>query len=153
MLRRPEAGGYRAVMTRATVQDHRFLALLAVIGLVLLTGCSGPDDADGADPQTSASASASATLPSFDPSNPCPALVGDDGLVDRALAGSDLSRDDRQSLQDALFTVVSSGPKNLQDPVGQLVDYLDDPAAYQPLDGSPDDEVTAAKRAIRSACS
>ncbi|MCO7239073.1 hypothetical protein [Aeromicrobium sp. CnD17-E] len=139
-------------MTRTIFQDFKSLAPLAAIGLALLTGCGGSDD-DGSSADASASPSASAALPSLDPANPCPALVGDDGLVDRALAGADLSHDERQSLGEALFPVVSSGPKNLQDPVGQLVDYLDDPEAYQPLDGGSDDEVTAAAKAIRSACS
>ncbi|ALX06260.1 hypothetical protein AERYTH_16925 [Aeromicrobium erythreum] len=127
--------------------------MLAVIGLALLTGCGGTSGTESGAADASASPSASATVPSLDPSNPCPALTGDDGLVDRALAGADLSGDERQSLQDTLFAVVSSGPKDLQDPVGQLVDYLDDPEAYQPLDGGSDDEVTAAAKAIRSACS
>ena len=52
-----------------------------------------------------------------------------------------------------MFRVVLSGPRHLKDPVGQIIDYLDDPAAYQPLDGGEDDVVTRAVRRVESACS
>ena len=138
-------------MTRTTSRDRVPLAVLAAVSLALLAACSGSGDSALAD--ASASPSATAAPPSLDPSDPCPALVGDDGLVARALAAADGPAVDRGPLQDEMFRVVLSGPRHLKDPVGQIIDYLDDPAAYQPLDGGEDDVVTRAVRRVESACS
>jgi hypothetical protein len=129
----------------------RTAVLVAASCVVVLTGCGASEDAD--DASTTPSAASPAAVPKLDPDDPCAALVGDDGLVDRALAGADLTAEERGPVQDALFAVVAAGPADLQDPAGQLVDYLDDPAAYQPLDGGPDDAVTEAADSIRDTCS
>ncbi len=44
-------------------------------------------------------------------------------------AGTLLDRE-RHEVQQALFEIVLTGDKKLANPVGQLVDFLDDPAAY-----------------------
>ncbi len=124
---------------------------MATTCVVVLAGCGASEDAD--DASATPGAASPATVPSLDPDDPCAALVGEDGLVARALAGADLTAEERGPVQDALFAVVAAGPAALQDPAGQLVDYLDDPAAYQPLDGGPDDAVTEAADSIRDTCS
>ncbi len=79
---------------------------------------------------------------------------GDSALADASASPSaDGPAVDRGPLQEEMFRVVLSGPRHLKDPVGQIIDYLDDPAAYQPLDGGEDDVVTRAVRRVESACS
>jgi hypothetical protein len=135
-------------MTRTT--GAGLLLAACVLGLA---ACGTSDDAEARNPAPgSSSASPTFDVPDVDPGKPCPALLGDDGLVALALGGLDLDEDERAQVQDALFEIVLAGPADLQDPAGQLVDYLDDPPEYQPLDGGPDDIVTAAATAIRTGC-
>lgn len=71
----------------------------------------------------------------------CEQLVGGQGLVSRALAYTHPEEvvtadpygntdDFRFETQDVLARIVFAGDRRLADPVGQLVDFLDDPPAY-----------------------
>ncbi|KRB78532.1 hypothetical protein ASE01_04535 [Nocardioides sp. Root190] len=64
----------------------------------------------------------------------CALLVGEDGLVDQALAHADgtdaIAVAEREATQQGLFQVVSEGAPELSDPAGQLVDFLDDVTTY-----------------------
>lgn len=124
------------------------LALLLAAPL-LLAACSGSDDGPRGSDEPSASTSGSASLTL---ARACRELVGDDGLVARSLEAAEAPAAERQVLQDRLFAIVSAGPAALQDPAGTLVDFLDDPGAYQPLDGEDGDLVTAAASEIRDTC-
>jgi hypothetical protein len=55
------------------------------------------------------------------------------------------------TIQEQLFTIVASGQETLAEPVGVLVDFLDDPRAYS-KDGKPDDSITQAAATIRNTC-
>jgi|GEM_PF-3957958 len=117
---------------------QRFVSTaLTFIGLtMLLTACG--DDSDPT-PTTSSAAA-----------GPCDRLVGDGGLVEQALAVTEPQ--DGSGIQGELFDIVANGPAELQDPVGQLVDFLDDPQTYL-TDGQPDETVTSAVAEIEAACS
>lgn len=120
----------------------------AVLATLVLSACGSADPGSRDD----SSASDATTTPSG-ADEACARLTGQDGLVARALAVADRPLEERGPVQDELFQVVASGPAELQDPAGQLVDYLDDPSAYEPLDGGPDDVVTAAQDDIAATCS
>jgi hypothetical protein len=129
------------------------LALGVAAVAVAATGCgsTSSDDGDGpgaSDPATFAS--------------DCERLVGPDGLVERALAFGDEAGlapadpegdldSDRLEVQDELFTVVSEGDDSLADPVGQLVDFLDDPQTYSD-DEDLMEEVRGAAGEIEDLC-
>jgi hypothetical protein len=55
------------------------------------------------------------------------------------------------TIQEQLFTIVASGQETLAEPVGVLVDFLDDPRAYSE-DGKLDDSITEAADTIRRTC-
>lgn len=57
----------------------------------------------------------------------------------------------RDEIQQRLFTVVTANNKELADPAGQLVDFLDDPEEYVE-DGKPVALITDAVSEIRSTC-
>ena len=86
----------------------------------------------------------------------CAILVGDDDLVQETLDFGHLpagKRDERtgSELQDRLFTLVVSRTKQLDDAAGQLVDYRDDPDAYN-VGAGTDEKVTRAVDRIRAVC-
>lgn len=134
-------------MNRSSILLRGLVA--APLVLAALTAC-GADDEPAA---TSSSAASSSTTDSGQAPDPCDMLMGDDGLVAQTFAVADRPLDERGPVQEALFDIVVADPPGLGDPAGQLVDFLDDPEAYEPLDGGPEDVVTAARDAITAACS
>jgi len=61
----------------------------------------------------------------------CAILVGKDDLAVRAFEyRGPANTDEASELQQRLFAIVVSFNKELTDPAGQLVDFLDDPAGY-----------------------
>lgn len=119
------------------VSKSRLARTLPVTALVLIvvfavTACGSESSPSQSQPK----ASSSGTLTSN-----CEQLVGNRGLVARALAltypdGVTSTNPDgntdafRLEVQDGLANIVFSGDKRLADPVGQLVDFLDDPPTY-----------------------
>jgi len=86
----------------------------------------------------------------------CTLLVDGDHLVQRTLAYGHRSAGERdafigQELQDRLFALVVARNKPLWASAGQLVDYLDDPDAYNRGTGTST-RVTRAVDRIRSVC-
>lgn len=86
----------------------------------------------------------------------CDILVGEGRAVQEALgfprkkeSSADETR--RGQIQDRLFTVVVAGHKDLADPAGQLVDFLDDPEEYVE-DGQLSPSVLRAFSDIRETC-
>lgn len=90
-------------------------------------------------------------------SGSCSLLVGpNETFVADAMAigkqGKRAEDDDKAAkVQNSLFTLVSAGAPEIQDPAGQLVDYLDDPKAYQTVDGVSA-MITDAAKDIQTAC-
>lgn len=122
--------------------------LAAVAVLMLTAGCGG----DETTPSSPASSS-----PGIDPSTlagSCSLLLGPGAsFVDDAVeAGDQGGATAIDRAQHNLFTLVASGASEIQDPAGQLVDYLDDPSAYQTKNGL-DPLITDAVEAIETACS
>lgn len=128
----------------------RRVILTATATSVLALGACGAETAQAGATLEDASPDASPTMTM---ESTCDDLVGHAGLVAQAMAGAQASKAARTWVQGRLFEIVASGPATLQDPVGQLVDYLDDPVVHQPLDGGPDDEVTRAADVVLSVCS
>lgn len=56
-----------------------------------------------------------------------------------------------QGVQGKLFEIVADGPDELSDPVGVLVDFLDDQKAYLD-DGKPNQTVRNAVARIKRTC-
>lgn len=125
--------------------------------LALLAGCSGGDgsDGDGTDGRTSDGAAPLTVV------GACSQLVGPAAtLVDDALGAGDAVTESNgaaadvtaaAAVQEKLFAIVSAGPDQLQDPVGLMVDYLDDPAAFEDPEGISD-KVTGAVTSIDTIC-
>ncbi|KRC63715.1 hypothetical protein ASE12_02390 [Aeromicrobium sp. Root236] len=87
----------------------------------------------------------------------CEILMGKGKVAQAALGftGKKESAADKASrgrLQDQLFTVVGANNPKLADPAGQLVDFLDDPAAYLDDDGKVGSTVLRAFSDIQKAC-
>ena len=144
---------------RGVGQRGGSLAIIVVVAALGLAGCGSSDSDQDApsSPATSSAAAPSSAAPtsSGDPATldgGCDILLGDEDLLEAALAageGDDAA--ERQRVQDRLFTIVSAKNDSLADPVGQLVDYLDDPSAYVE-DGELDASVTTAESDIRETC-
>ncbi|MBC7559979.1 MAG: hypothetical protein H7270_11640 [Dermatophilaceae bacterium] len=125
----------------------RPLVPMLVLAAVLLSACSVGSTGERGESTSKASA--------------CSTLVGTagkGGAADEALAlaagGGNIPASDRDSaeaIQTTLLAIVSSGPAALQDPAGELVDLLVDPAAYS-SGGSLSDDVQAAADTIREQC-
>jgi hypothetical protein len=86
----------------------------------------------------------------------CDILVGEGRAVQDALGfprKHESSADEklRGEIQDRLFIVVAADNKDLADPAGQLVDFLDDPEAYVE-DGKLDSLILNAFSDIRDTC-
>ncbi|MFL6171910.1 MAG: hypothetical protein ACJ716_03355 [Marmoricola sp.] len=86
----------------------------------------------------------------------CTILVADGDLVQNTLDFGHRPAAERDiragtTLQDRLFALVASRNPVLGDPAGQLVDYLDDPDAYNDGAGTTD-TVTRAVDRIRASC-
>ena len=87
----------------------------------------------------------------------CEILVGGDGLAQQALTfpkkpESAADKRLRHEIQDKLSSVVfENAHKNLANPAGQLVDFLDDPTAYVEA-GKLSNSVTRAYARIQKAC-
>ena len=133
---------------------RRLGAVLAAAVLVVVGGCSGDDGPKaGSDPASSAptSPAASASAATGALGTACSDLLDDGGLVQQTLDLADAEPQDGAGVQAKLFAIVSDGPKQLSDPVGQLVDFLDDQEAYI-KDGHLDESITDAVTAIGKAC-
>lgn len=120
--------------------------ILCLAAFVLITACSSPGgrgpEAAHADPATREGA--------------CSILVGEDDLVQRTLELGHRSAGERDvsllaHLQDRLFSVVLGKTHLLWAPAGELVDYLDDPDAYNRGAGTVPRVENAVAR-IRSVC-
>jgi major membrane immunogen (membrane-anchored lipoprotein) len=106
--------------------------LATAIAATLLSGC-GSSDSSGdpaVKPGTNRSTPDPATL-----AGACDILVGEGRAVQEALGfprKNESSADEalRFEIQEQLFSVVVANNKDLADPAGQLVDFLDDPEAY-----------------------
>jgi hypothetical protein len=144
---------------RGVGQRGGSLAIMVTVAALGLAGC-GASDSDGetpSSPATSAAAPPTSAAPasSGDPATlegGCDILLGDEDLLAAALAageGDDAA--ERQRVQERLFTIVSAKNESLADPVGQLVDYLDDPSAYVE-DGELDASITTAEADIGATC-
>ena len=86
----------------------------------------------------------------------CEILVGKDHTLDAAMAfpkqnESSADKALRGEVQERLFSIVVANNKELADPAGQLVDFLDDPEEYIE-DGKPVALITDAVAKIRSTC-
>ncbi len=134
----------------------RIAVTLACVA-VLASGCGSSDsggssDKPASEPTTSSSAAADpATL-----AGACEILVGKEHAVDDAMTfpkAKESAADAafRQDVQQRLFSVVTANNKELTDPAGQLVDFLDDPDEYIE-DGKPVAIITRAVSKIRSTC-
>ena len=125
----------------------------ALAALLLLTGCVSGTDEPGSRSTIGSSHSAS------DPATKvggCELLVGDDDLVQETLDFGHLPAEERNlgtgsALQNRLFALVVADNKLLGDAAGQLVDYLDDPDAYNRGAGTIP-TVTRAVNRIRTVC-
>lgn len=97
----------------------------------LVSGCGTSDGGDpAAKPGISLSSPDPATL-----AGACDILVGEGRAVQDALGfprkkESSADKVLRDEVQEQLFSVVVANNKDLADPAGQLVDFLDDPEAY-----------------------
>jgi hypothetical protein len=122
--------------------------------LLVITGCAWAADGPSATP--TAAGVPSAELNPATRADGCAILVGGDDLVARILEVGHLPSNERAAgqasvLQDRLFTVVVAHNRWLGDAAGQLVDYLDDPDAYNRGPGTTA-EVTRAVRRVRAIC-
>lgn len=127
--------------------------LATAIAAVLMSGC-GTSDSSG-DPAVSPGTN----LSSPDPvtlAGACDILVGEGRAVQEALGfprkqESSADRVLRGEIQEQLFSVVVADNKDLADPAGQLVDFLDDPEAYVE-NGQLSSTVLQAFSSIREIC-
>lgn len=137
--------GVRHGRTRRGRRARIAAAWIGVSALLMASACGGDDAAPADDDPTQADTEAGV----------CETLLGADlaggGLVDEVFEVHTAPLEERFSTQDALFTIVVEGPEDLTDPVGTLVDYLDDPAVYIE-DGQPSDTVEEALQMIHTAC-
>lgn len=118
----------------------------------MLGGCSGDDGSEaGSDPATPAPTSPAASAATGALGTACADLLDDGGLVQQALDLADAEPQDGTGVQGRLFAIVSDGPDQLSDPVGQLVDFLDDQEAYVE-DGHLSSSVTDAVTRIGKIC-
>lgn len=137
------------------------LVVVLSIAALGLAGCGSSDSAgeeDGTAPSSSVPStpapSSAAPTSDADPATlegGCDILLGDEGILDAALAITTSDDPDRERVQNRLLAIVSAENDSLADPAGQLVDYLDDPAEYIE-DGEPDVSVTTADADIRETC-
>ena len=138
------------------LRSRTLAATAAVLALALTAACGSDEPASSPTEETSAAALDSSTL-----DGACRMLLGPDGsLVDDALAAATAVIDSDSApeevdaasiVQNELFEIVTNGPERLQDSAGTIVDYLDDPAAYETSDGVVPD-VTAAVEDVRAGC-
>jgi hypothetical protein len=119
---------------------------------LLLASCgSGSDGSSSDGPSRSPSTNDPATV-----EGACRIMLdGPDDLLQQTLSfarpESASAADSSAAIQKKLFTIVAAEQETLADPVGVLVDFLDDPSAYV-KDGKVDDSITQAAATIRKTC-
>ena len=125
----------------ATVR--RLGVLVAALLLFILSACSDdyPRPSPGPEPSSATGRLGEA----------CDRLVGRENLVQQTLDLADGEPLNGQGVQGKLFEIVADGPEELSDPVGVLVDFLDDQSAYLD-DGEPNKKVTDAVARIKQIC-
>ena len=139
---------------------------IVLVGVIGLSACTGGSDDESTAPSgtTIAADDDGTTPPKVSPKTldgACSLLVGPAATyVDDTLSvGADVVKSDdaladhdrATAVQNRMFQVTAEGPERLQDATGQLVDYLDDPAAYV-TDGKIDPLITDAVTEIEKIC-
>lgn len=122
---------------------RRLGVLLAVLLLTALTACSDDEPKPSPSPDPT---SATGRL-----GDACDRLLGVEDLVQQALDLANGEPLNGQGVQGKLFEIVADGPDELSDPVGVLVDFLDDQKAYLD-DGKPNKTVRDAVARIERTC-
>ena len=141
------------------VRRAHVAAGLVLLAAVALVGCSGEESSESDRRSRESSDAKGVSIDSVE--GACSTLVGpaatfvDDSLAaGRAVVDSGGAADDvdlAANVQDSLFKITATGPDELRDATGQLVDYLDDPSAYV-TDGALDPLVTGAVDDIEEIC-
>jgi hypothetical protein len=127
-------------------------AFSIVMAAVLLSSCGSGSDGSSSD-------GSSRPSPTNDPATvegACRIMLdGPDDLLQQTLTfprpKSASAADRSAAIQEQLFEIVAAEQETLADPVGVLVDFLDDPRAYT-KDGKLDDSITQAVATIRTTC-
>ncbi|MET0929362.1 MAG: hypothetical protein ABWX74_07580 [Aeromicrobium sp.] len=147
VIRVGQRGGSVAVMMAIAVLGVASCGSSASDGGTATAPTTSPADVPTTEPASTPSTADPATL-----EGGCEILLGDEGVLDAALAFPESDDDaERTRVQERLFAIVAAENDSLGDPAGQLVDYLDDPAAYI-VDGELSSTITAAEADIRETC-